>query len=54
VLPADASLLFGTERGGLSRQLRARADLSGRHPDAVGVSSLNLATAVAVTLYGRR
>lgn len=47
----DAVLLFGTERGGLSDALRARATDRVRIPMREGVSSLNLATAVAVTLY---
>jgi RNA methyltransferase, TrmH family len=51
VLPADAVLLFGTERSGLSPHLRARADRTIGIPMRSGVSSLNLATAVAVTLY---
>lgn len=51
VLPSDAVLLVGTERGGLSGQLRARADHRVAIPMRPGVSSLNLATAVAVALY---
>jgi RNA methyltransferase, TrmH family len=51
VLPADAVLLFGTERGGLSPSLLARADQRVGIPMRPGVSSLNLATAVAVSLY---
>jgi RNA methyltransferase, TrmH family len=51
VLPDGAVLLFGTERGGLSPQLRSRGDLAVGIPMRAGVSSLNLATAVAVTLY---
>jgi RNA methyltransferase, TrmH family len=50
-LPADAVLLFGTERGGLSPSLLARADQRVGIPMRPGVSSLNLATAVAVSLY---
>jgi TrmH family RNA methyltransferase len=50
-LPADAALLLGTERGGLSEGLRARADLHVRIPMRPGVSSLNLATAAAIVLY---
>lgn len=50
-LPADAALLVGTERGGLSPQLRARAGRTVRLPMRDGVSSLNLATAVAAALY---
>ncbi len=44
-------LAFGTERGGLSPALLARADRRVRIPMRPGVSSLNLATAVAVVLY---
>lgn len=52
-IPVDAVVLFGTERGGLSADLRARADAMVALPMRPGVSSLNLATAVAATLYGR-
>jgi RNA methyltransferase, TrmH family len=51
VLAADAVVLFGTERGGLSPTLRARATEQVGIPMRAGVSSLNLATAVAVALY---
>lgn len=50
-LPAAAVLAFGSERAGLSEQLLARADRRVALPMAAGVSSLNLATAVAATLY---
>jgi TrmH family RNA methyltransferase len=50
-LPTDAVLLVGTERDGLSADLRARADTRVRLPMRAGVSSLNLATAVAAALY---
>ncbi len=50
-LPDDAVLLFGTERDGLSEQLLARADDRVAIPMRPGVSSLNLATAVAVAVY---
>jgi TrmH family RNA methyltransferase len=50
-LPADAILAFGSERFGLSPQLRARAGQCLALPMRPGVSSLNLATAVAVVLY---
>ena len=53
-LPADATLAFGTERAGLSGALLARADGRVRIPMRPGVSSLNLATAVAVALYSER
>jgi RNA methyltransferase, TrmH family len=52
-LPPDALLAFGTERDGLSPALAARADRRVRIPMRPGVSSLNLATAVAVVLYAR-
>jgi TrmH family RNA methyltransferase len=50
-LPAAAILAFGTERDGLSAELLARADRRIALPMSPGVSSLNLATAVAATLY---
>jgi len=50
-LPRRAVLAFGTERHGLSAQLRAGADLTVRIPMRPGVSSLNLATSVAILLY---
>ncbi len=50
-LPADAVLAFGTERDGLSEQLLTAASRRVALPMAAGVSSLNLATAVAATLY---
>ena len=50
-IPAAAVLAFGAERGGLSDQLLARADRCVALPMSAGVSSLNLATAVAATLY---
>jgi TrmH family RNA methyltransferase len=50
-LPDGALLVFGTEREGVSAQLAARADARVRIPMRAGVSSLNLATAVAVVLY---
>jgi TrmH family RNA methyltransferase len=46
-----ALLAFGSERHGLSPELLARADRRVRIPMREGVSSLNLATAVAATLY---
>jgi TrmH family RNA methyltransferase len=49
-----ALLAFGTERAGLSDELRARADASLRLPMREGVSSLNLATSVAAVLYALR
>jgi TrmH family RNA methyltransferase len=53
VLPPRAVLAFGTERDGLTDALLARADARVEIPMREGVSSLNLATAVAVTLYAR-
>jgi TrmH family RNA methyltransferase len=50
-LPDGALLAFGTERDGVSAALAARADARIRIPMRDGVSSLNLATAVAVVLY---
>lgn len=51
LLPPGAVLAFGTERGGLRPGRLAAADLTVGIPMAHGVSSLNLATAVAVVLY---
>ena len=53
-LPADAILAFGSERRGLSPELRARAGHCLALPMRPGVSSLNLATAVAAVLYAWR
>ncbi|MET9824352.1 TrmH family RNA methyltransferase [Streptomyces sp. NPDC006349] len=50
-LPDDALLAFGSERSGLSRELRARADRLVALPMRPQVSSYNLATSVAMTLY---
>lgn len=50
-LPPRAVLIFGSERAGVSDALLARADRRMAIPMRAGVSSLNLATAVAVTLY---
>lgn len=52
-VPADAILAFGTERRGISDRTRDRADLVVRIPMRDRVSSLNLATAVAVAVYAR-
>jgi TrmH family RNA methyltransferase len=49
--PANPILAFGTERHGLSPELLALAAHQLQIPMRPGVSSLNLATAVAVTLY---
>lgn len=51
ILPARALLAFGTERHGLAPALLSRADRIVSIPMREGVSSLNLATAVAITLY---
>jgi TrmH family RNA methyltransferase len=53
-LPAGAVLAFGTERHGLSPALLAHADARVAIPMRPGVSSLNLATAVAVILFFER
>ncbi|MEU1512525.1 TrmH family RNA methyltransferase [Streptomyces sp. NPDC005811] len=50
-LPDDALLAFGSERSGLSTELRARADHLLSLPMRPQVSSYNLATSVAMTLY---
>lgn len=50
-LPANAVLAFGSERRGLSAELLQRADFHASLPMRPGVSSLNLATAVAAALY---
>jgi len=53
-IPAHAILAFGSERGGLSPELIASAEHRVSIPMSAGVSSLNLATAVAVVLYSWR
>ncbi len=53
-LPPRAILAFGTERYGLSAELLARADARLGIPMRPGVSSLNLATAVAAVLFAQR
>ena len=53
-LPSRAILAFGTERYGLSEALLERADERLAIPMREGVSSLNLATAVAAVLFSRR
>ncbi|HYO45178.1 MAG TPA: TrmH family RNA methyltransferase, partial [Gemmatimonadota bacterium] len=52
--PPRSLLAFGTERHGLGGDLLSRADIRVAIPMREGVSSLNLATAVAVTLYAWR
>ena len=53
-IPSHSILAFGAERGGLSSDLLGRADRCISIPMCGGVSSLNLATAVAVVLYSWR
>jgi TrmH family RNA methyltransferase len=53
-LDPRAILAFGTERDGVSGELLARADARLRIPMRPGVSSLNLATAVAAVLFAWR
>lgn len=53
-LPARAALAFGTERDGLSAALLTRATARLALPMEPGVSSLNLATSVAATIYAWR
>ncbi len=50
-LPRGAVLAFGTEREGLDQELLDQAQLRVAIPMRLGVSSLNLATAVAIALY---
>jgi TrmH family RNA methyltransferase len=53
-LPPRAVLAFGSERHGISGELLDRADARISIPMREGVSSLNLATSVAVTLFTLR
>jgi TrmH family RNA methyltransferase len=53
-VPGRAVLAFGTERDGVSDELLEAADARIALPMREGVSSLNLATAVAATLYALR
>jgi len=53
-LPDRAVLAFGTERHGISTPLLDRADARVAIPMRDGVSSLNLATSVAIALYCQR
>ncbi|GAA3884884.1 TrmH family RNA methyltransferase [Streptomyces sedi] len=50
-VPEGALLAFGSERAGLTPEVRARADALVALPMRPGVSSYNLATSVAMTLY---
>jgi TrmH family RNA methyltransferase len=52
-LPERAVLAFGTERHGIGAALLERADARVAIPMRPGVSSLNLATSVAIALYSR-
>lgn len=53
-LPPRAVLAFGTERHGLSGEVFERADARVSIPMREGVSSLNLATSVAIVLFVMR
>ncbi|MGR8009437.1 TrmH family RNA methyltransferase [Streptomyces hypolithicus] len=50
-IPADALVAFGSERHGISPELRSRADQLVALPMRPQVSSYNLATSVAMTLF---
>ncbi len=50
-LESDICLVFGTESEGLSKKLKEAAGSLLRIPMQKGVSSMNLATSVAATLY---
>ncbi|SEP75398.1 RNA methyltransferase, TrmH family [Lentzea xinjiangensis] len=50
-IPDDAVLAFGSERHGLSREVRAKASRVVRLPMREKVSSYNLTTSVAMGLY---
>ena len=52
-LPRRAIFAFGSERSGLDAEILGRAERIMAIPMRRGVSSLNLATAVAVVLYAR-
>ncbi len=53
-LPARAVLAFGTERHGLSSEVFERAEGRISIPMREGVSSLNLATSVAIVLFAMK
>jgi TrmH family RNA methyltransferase len=53
-LPPRAILAFGTERHGLSSEVIERAEARISIPMREGVSSLNLATSVAIVLFAAR
>ncbi|WP_329134220.1 TrmH family RNA methyltransferase [Streptomyces sp. NBC_01476] len=50
-LPDDALIVFGSERHGVSDELRSRADALVALPMRARVSSYNLATSVGMALY---
>lgn len=50
-LPGNAAFVFGSERHGLTAEMRERVDLLVGIPMEPGVSSINLATSVAIGLY---
>jgi TrmH family RNA methyltransferase len=54
MLPGHAIYAFGTEREGLTPAILAAAERRVRIPMRTGVSSINIAAAVAVALYGWR
>lgn len=54
VIPPGSILVFGSERTGITQSLLERAVHRVRIPMRAGVSSLNLATAVAIMLYHDR
>jgi RNA methyltransferase, TrmH family len=53
-IPARAILAFGTERHGLSEEILERAEGRIAIPMREGVSSLNLATSVAILLFAMK
>lgn len=53
-LPDEVVLVVGSERAGISPEVRVRADRVVALPMRPGVSSLNLATAVSAALYAWR
>jgi len=50
-IPKNSILVFGTERHGISKELLKQSNQIVRLPMKSGVSSLNLATSVAATLF---
>ena len=50
-VPRNALFVFGTERHGISKETLEQSDRIVKLPMKKGVSSLNLATSVAATLY---